>query len=241
MGGSTAPMNMSGMSMGGSSGGASPHAHMAMPGVVMGHAGGAHAINLLPEWLGIVGVGIFVLIAISHLRHLAMTTGERAPWHACHVLMAIGMGFMYAPAAIHAPAVSAAFWQVLFGVTGIVVAVWALVGTLRPPNLIWLQTAVGLGAMVYMWSPGSFAAPLTWFLVAYLVAEAGLWALDAYRRVDGSTPIIGLTMASVGYQGGAVTLEAAPAPLLGELNISVSMIGMTLGMAYMFVAMQLLA
>jgi hypothetical protein len=239
VGGSTTPMNMPGMSMGGSSSTASHHA--AMPGMVMGHAGGAHGVNLLPEWLGIVGVAVFVLIAISHLRHLAMTTGERAPWHACHVLMAIGMAFMYAPAAIHAPAVPATFWRVLFGAAGVVVAVWALGGTVRAPNLIWMLTAVGLGAMVYMWSPGSFAAPLTWILVAYLVAEASLWALDAYRRIDGSTPIVGLTMASVGYQGGAVTLEAAPAPLLGELNISVSMIGMTLGMAYMFVAMQLIA
>ena len=242
MGGSNTPMNMPGMSMGGSSSGGSQDAtHAAMPGMVMGHAGGAHGVNLLPEWLGIVGIVIFLLIAISHLRHLAMTSGERTPWHACHVLMAIGMAFMYAPAAIHAPTVPAALWRVLFAAAGVVAAAWALGGTARAPNLIWLLTAVQLGAMVYMWSPGSFTAPLTWILVAYLAAEAGLWALDAYRRVDGSTPIIGLTMASVGYEGGAVALEAAPASLLGDLNISVSMIGMTLGMAYMFVAMQLLA
>jgi hypothetical protein len=241
MGGSTAPMNMPGMSMGGLSSGASHHGQHPAPGMALAHSGAGHgAVNLLPEWLGIVGVAIFLLIAISHLRHLAMTSGERAPWHACHVLMALGMMFMYAPAAIDAPAVPAAFWRIVFAATGGVVALWALGGARRAPNLIWLLTAVDLGAMVYMWSPGAFTASLTWVLVTYLVAEAGLWAIDAYRRGDGGTPIIGLTMASAGADGGAVAVGALPAALLGDLDISASMIGMTLGMAYMFAAMQLM-
>ena len=211
--------------------------------MVMGHAGGSHGmINLLPEWLGIAGVAMFVLIALSHLRHLLMTSGERGPWHACHVLMAVGMAFMYAPAALHAPAVPMMFWRVVFAVAGVLAAVWALGGTRRAPNLIWLLTAVDLGAMVYMWSPESFVAPLTWILAGYLTAEAGLWAIDAYRRIDGGAPLVHLTMApaAAGYETGAVAVAAAPTSLLGDLNINVSMIGMTLGMAYMFIAMQLM-
>jgi hypothetical protein len=243
MGGSTTPMNMPGMSMGSSSSGGSAHSTMssAMPGMSMAHAGAHHTVNLLPEWLGIAGVVLFALIALSHLRHLAMTNGERTPWHACHVLMAVGMAFMYAPAALHLPSVPMTFWRVAFAVAGVIAAVWALGGAQRAPNLIWLLTAIDLGAMVYMWSPGSLVAPLTWALVAYLVAEASLWAVDAYRRIDGSTPIIGLTMAPAGIESGSVTLRAAPAALIGDLDISASMIGMTLGMAYMFVAMQLMA
>jgi Domain of unknown function (DUF5134) len=243
MGGSSMPMNMPGMSMGSSSSGGSRHVsvHSSMPGMVMGHTGGGHGVlNLLPEWLGIVGVAVFLLIALSHLRHLAMTSGERTPWHACHVLMAVGMAFMYAPAAIHPPAVPMTFWRTVFAVTGVVAALWALGGSGRAPNLIWLLTAIDLGAMVYMWSPGSFTASLTWVLVAYLTGEAALWAVDAYRRIDGSTPIIGLRMAPAGYETGTVTLAAAPASLLGDMDISASMIGMTLGMAYMFAAMQLM-
>jgi hypothetical protein len=213
---------------------------MNMPGMSMGHPGGHTTVNLLPEWLGIVGVVLFALIALSHLRHLAMTNGERAPWHACHVLMAIGMGFMYAPAALHLPAVPTAFWQTAFALTGTLAAIWALGGTGRAPHLIWLLTAIDLGAMVYMWSPGAPVAPLTWVLVAYLAGEATLWAVDAYRRIDGGTPILGLTLAPAGPDSGAVVVGAAPAALLGDLDISASMIGMTLGMAYMFAAMQLM-
>jgi hypothetical protein len=214
---------------------------MNMPGMSMGQPGGHATVNLLPEWLGIAGLVLFGLIALSHLRHLATTNGQRAPWHACHVLMAIGMCFMYAPAAIHLPAVPSSFWQVAFALTGTLAAIWALGGSDRAPNLIWLLTAIDLFAMVYMWSPSALVAPLTWVLVAYLVAEAGLWALDAYRRIDGNPPISGLTIATAGHQPGGVTVGAAPAMLLGDLDISASMIGMTLGMAYMLVAMQLMS
>lgn len=206
----------------------------------MSHTDGTHGmVNLLPEWLGVAGVAIFLLIAIAHLRHLAMTSGERGPWHACHVLMAIGMAFMYAPAALDLPAVSMLVWRVVFAVSSVLTAIWALGAARRVPSLIWLLTAVDLGAMVYMWSPDSFVTPLTWALVAYLTAEAGLWTIDAYRRVDGSVPIIGIM--TTGSKARTLALAAAPTSLLGDLNLSASMIGMTLGMAYMFVAMQLTA
>jgi hypothetical protein len=242
-------MNMPGMSIGGGgSDSAAAMTHVAssrdgMSGMAMSHASGGHGVvNLLPEWVAILGTIMFVLVALSHVRHLAMTGGERAPWHACHVLMAVATVFMYAPASFHAPAVPAMFWQSVFGVAALLSGVWALGGRGRAPNLIWLLTAVDLGAMVYMWSPGSLTAPLTWTLVAYLSIEAGLWAADAYRRVDGSAPIIGWSMAPAGYQSGEVMVSAtAPVSLLAGLDISASMITMTLGMAYMFVAMQLMS
>lgn len=216
-------------------------AHGGMAGMAMSHAAATHAtVNLLPEWLGILGTTLFVLVAVSHVRHLAMTGGQRAPWHACHVLTAIGMTFMYAPAALHAPDLPVAFWRSVFTVAAVIAAVWALGDTRRAPNVIWLLTAVDLGQMVYMWSPGLFTAPLTWLFVAYLTGEAGLWAVDAYRRLDGGSPVIALGMSATG-QTGAVTVGVAPAALLGNLDISVSMITMTLGMAYMFAAMQLMS
>lgn len=243
MGESTTPMNMLSMSVGGSSSGGMDHAASgsAMPGMAMSHGSAHGVVNLLPEWLGVAGVAIFALIAVSHLRHLTMTKGERGPWHACHVLMAAGMAFMYAPAAIDLPSIPMMFWRVAFAVAGVIAGLWALGDRRRAPNLIWLLTAVDLGAMVYMWSPGSWVAPLTWILVAYLASEAALWAVDAYRRVDGSAPIIGVTMVPAGIDSGAVAVTAAPASLLGDLDISASMIGMTLAMAYMFVAMQLIS
>ena len=85
-------------------------------------------------------------------------------------------------------------------------------------------------------------APLTWALVTYLSLEAGLWAADAYRRIDGSASIIGWSIAPAGYESGVITVSrSAPVSLLAGLDISASMITMTLGMAYMLVAMQLMS
>lgn len=246
MGGSSSSVKMPGMSMGGA--GSHPavatHSgsmHGGMGGMSISHAAGAHgAVNLLPEWLGILGAILFVMVAVSHLRHLAMTGGQRAPWHACHVLMAVGMAFMYAPGALHAPDVPAVFWRSVFAAAGVLAALWALGDTRRAPNLIWLLTAVDLGVMVYMWSPGAFTSPLTWALTAYLTGEAGLWAADAYRQLDGGSPIITLGMSATG-ETGVVRVAAAPASLLGGLDISASMITMTLGMAYMLAAMQVMS
>lgn len=218
---------------------------MSMPG--MGHAGGGHAAAAaIPEWLGALAAAAFLVVAVSHLRHLAGVCGQRRPWHACHVLMAIGMGFMYLPAQLDPLAIPSELWRIVFAVAGLLAAAWALTGAERSAVLLWLQTSIALGAMFYMWSSGQLGIPFSWLLVGYFLADAAMWAIDAYRRLDGSPPILGLSLlAAAGAGGGGdVTISAggvaeAATPLLGELDISASMIVMSLGMAYMFAVMQI--
>jgi len=218
-----------------------------MPGMHMAHGAGMHALNLLPLWMGIAWTVVFLAIAASHLRHMTQTTGQRRPWHSCHVLMAMGMAFMYAPAQIDPLAVPSAFWQLMFATAGIVAALWAITGVGRVSTLIWLLTSIDMAAMLYMWSGSRSAgtATVSWALAAYLLAEAAMWALDLYRRLDGATPVVswqllasepGATLSTTSIR----TETAASASLLGELDISASMIAMSIGMAYMLVAMQLI-
>ena len=195
----------------------------------------------MPEWLGIVGAAIFVVIAVSHLRHLATAVGQRRPWHACHVLIAVGMAFMYAPAAIDPLGIPARFWQIVFAVACVLAALWSMSGAQRTPTLMWLLTAVDLGAMVCMWTT-NVSASLRWALVVYLGVQASLWALDAYRRVDGAAPVINFSALSAAPAGVSMPVAATRVEsLLGDLDISVSMVLMSVGMAWMFAAMQLVA
>jgi Domain of unknown function (DUF5134) len=219
---------------------------MNMPGMQGGRSVGMHALNLLPPWMGVAWTVVFLAIGASHLRHMAQTTGQRRSWHSCHVLMAVGMAFMYAPAQIDPLAVPSAFWKLVFAAAGIIAAVWAISGVGRVSTLIWLLTSIDMAAMLYMWSGPRRAdtAPLTWLLTAYLLAEAVMWALDLHRRLDGATPIVSWRL--LASESGATvsaasiaTETAASGSLLGELNISASMIAMALGMAYMLIAMQL--
>ncbi len=219
-----------------------------MPGMQIDHGVAAQALNLLPAWMGAAWTVIFLVIAASHLRNMTQTTGQRRPWHACHVLIALGMAFMYAPPQIDPLTVPSAFWKLVFAAAGVIAAVWAIGGVGRVSMLIWLLSSIDLCAMIYMVSGPrrTDAAPVTGLLTAYVLGEAALWALDLYRRLDGMTPVVRwgilasesggtLSAASIGGDG------ASSGSLIGELDISASMIAMALGMAYMLVAMQLMA
>jgi hypothetical protein len=218
------------------------------------HDGGP-ALHLLPAWLGVAWAAVFVVISVSHLRHMVQTTGQRRPWHACHVLMALGMAFMFLPSNVDPLAIPAGFWKLTFATAGLIAAVWALGGVGRTATIIWLLTSIDLGAMLYMWSgagrPGD--AAVTWMLSGYLVGEALAWGLDLYRRIDGGAPLVSWQQLALDSGGGPATgsrgrgggvrvgstvVAAAEdaRSLLGTLDISASMVMMTIGMAYMLVA-----
>jgi hypothetical protein len=192
--------------------------------------------DILPEWLAIVGALFFVGILVIHARHVLDSQGQRRAWHSGHVLMALGMIFMFAPASIDHFDIPSGFWQLVFAnATGIALA-WILAQALsrQVVNLLWVVIASDLAAMVYMWSPGGFVSPVTWLLVAYFAAQTVLWATNLMRRADDLAVGRRFTVDS----SGALAASAAQ-PLVCDRDLRISVGGMTLGMAYMFAAMQL--
>lgn len=223
------------MQMNGSGG----HAEM-----LAGHAASSPGSpDLIPVWLGLLAVVALLAVAISHLRHLLETCGERRSWHLCHVFMAVGMAAMYVPASIDPGLVPAELWRLLFVAAATLAAgrwIAGLLGAMNQNNL-WALTALDLGAMAYMWSPASFASPLTWALVGYLALEAGLWGFSAHRVVDGGRSGLGLRLVAALPDGDTAQIaDSGARSLVGGLDISLSMSVMTLAMAYMLVAMQLI-
>jgi hypothetical protein len=221
--GSTAASHMSGM-----------HA-MSMGGVSMSM--GSHTTNILPNWLAVIWMLVFFLIIATHGRHVLESRGQRRWWHSGHVFMAIGMAVMFAPASVDYFHIPVGFWSLAFANAAIAILLWMLVQAFagRGANLLWLLMAFDLGAMAYMWSPAGFQAPITWLLVAYFTAQAVLWGTDRMRDFDERTIFGG---------GVSVTPEGALAasvaePLICFKDLRVSMAAMTIGMAYMFAAMQL--
>ncbi len=233
---STHTSAMSGMSMGAGHSSSSSVGGMSMTAV---HG----ATNILPEWLAIVWALVFVAIFVIHLRHVLDTHGQRRLWHSGHVLMAAGMAFMFAPTSIDHFNIPATFWQLAFANAAAVMVAWTLAQLLsgRAVNLLWIVIAVDLAAMVYMWSPNGFVAPVTWLLVAYFAIQAVLWATNTFRRLDRERQIPGISRIQINPGGTAsVAAVAAAEPLVCELDLRPTMTLMALGMAYMFAAMQLL-
>jgi hypothetical protein len=241
----------SGMTMSGSSSSSSSMPSMAHTGsTAASHAGGmhsmamggmsmsvgSHATNILPIWLAVLCTLVFFAIIASHARHVLESEGQRRWWHSGHVAMAIGMAFMFAPASIDAFNIPTGFWSLAFANGAIAIVLWMLVQALagRSTNLLWLLIAFDLGAMAYMWSPTGFQAPMTWLLVAYFAAQAVLWATNRMRDFDERTILGGAV--SVTPEGTLATSIAEP--LICFKDLRVSMAAMTIGMAYMFAAMQ---
>lgn len=203
----------------------------------MGLGGSSPWIGLSPAWLEMVSAIVFATVVLSHLRHMAQTDGQRRPWHACHVLMALSMICMYLPVLATHPAVGLAC-RVTLAAAGLLAAGWAIWGASGSVNPVWLLTALDLGVMLYMWSgtpSGATAAGAAAVLLVYLMANAGLWTLDAHRCLE-REPWLMRWLPAGDPRGQAVALPVGAgraSALLGDLDISASMVLMSLGMAYM--------
>lgn len=213
------------------------HAARGTPSGAMSMSAGHGTINILPAWLAVIWTLVFIAILVTHARHALESGGQRRFWHSGHVLMAAGMAFMFAPASIDHFDLPTGFWQLVFANGSLAVLAWVLSrGAARSAiNVLWLVIALDLAAMVYMWSPGSLQAPITWLLVAYFLAQGLLWGSDRMRSVDHLT--VWGSGASV-TPGGAIVMTAAE-PLVCFRDLRASMLTMTVGMAYMLAAMQL--
>jgi Domain of unknown function (DUF5134) len=224
-------VSMGGMSM--SHGGG----HATSVGGTVMHGGGPGTTNILPQWLAVIWTLAFIAIVVIHVLHLRDSTGQRRLWHSGHVLMAVGMAFMFAPASIDHFDIPSGFWQIAFADGALAILAWMLAQGLnaRAINVLWLTIAIDLGAMAYMWSPSGFQAPITWILVAYFAAQSLLWITNRMREVDHKALLGGSFSVT---PDGAVAMSAAE-PLVCFRDLRVSMFAMTLGMAYMFAAMQL--
>jgi MFS family permease len=167
-------------------------------------------------WVPFAWPLVFVGILASHIRHTVLMSGHHRWWHLTHCLMAVSMAYMFLPSSMDALGI-AAFWQLAFAAAAAAVLIWMAAARLHGQvvNRLWAIAFVDLAAMVYMWSMSSFIAPVTWALVAYFALQTVLWATD---RHDDSRHA---------------------EPLVGEMDLRLTMSLMSLGMAYMFAIMQI--
>jgi hypothetical protein len=240
-GAETSGMTMSGgpsMAHMGPSGASHGAMHMSMGGVSM--TAGSHTTNILPNWLAVIWLLAFLAIIVIHARHVLESKGQQRVWHSGHVFMAVGMAFMYAPASVDSFNIPSGFWSLAFANGAIAILLFVLVQLFagNATNLLWLTMAFDLGAMAYMWSPSGFQAPVTWVLVAYFTVQSALWASNRIRKFDERTIFGGGgTNIAVTPEGTMTATVAEPLICFKDLRVSMSV--MTLGMAYMFAAMQL--
>jgi Domain of unknown function (DUF5134) len=206
----------------------------------------------LPSWLGLTLATVFGVILIVHLYHaIALTRRERL-WHCVHVLMATGMIVMFAPTG------RMAAWNVV-GAVVFAVAVLTLGGLLvrerahsRHLGALWLVAAVDLAAMGYMFAMMDFR--LLWLTVAlagWFVVQATGWTSGrlyttlAHGGLGGAQPDRPVGTTAVRTLAGSAAKQPQPASRhqlhrgsSHQTVIRATLAVMSMGMAYMLIAMQ---
>ncbi|WP_170220741.1 DUF5134 domain-containing protein [Amycolatopsis cihanbeyliensis] len=178
-----------------------------------------HHTGILPEWLRVAWIVALCVVALLHTGHMWAMNGRRRYWHAGHVLMALGMVYMYLPHRVQP--VPAALAMALFGTATVLAVVVALVlwSRDRTVDLLWLLIAVEMSVMAYMFVPAAAqVVAIRYGLAAYLAGVGALWVLGRWDRHYLAGP--GAALES--------TRRASPA-------LRLSLATMAAGMSYMLV------
>lgn len=213
-------------------------------------------------WLRAVATAAFVVVLIVHLGHLAGHTRRGRAWHGGHVRMALGMIDMFAPTT--RMIVSAVVGEVAFAAAALTVGAFVVSELVRHGRVswLWLIAGVDLAAMGYMFAVSSTRLEcMAGLLVAWFAAQALGWttgALSTLADTDLSEPDTApasespetVTAATAAPSGPATRMlslkhtittitTAAHHGSAHSLSIRTSLMVMNLGMAYMFLAVQL--
>ena len=189
---------------------------------------GQHMLSLPASvfWIaGLCGVLAF------HCVHLARGCGECRALHGVHLVMLVGMLYVFAAMAFRVAPVSSGLWLGLYVATSAAVLAWIATRLAKrePLSGLWVLALAQQVAMIYMWAPMRDWAPVVSYGFAFYFALETLgWVIKA---------------SSLGVQSRLLLVTTGPAPagwasdsLLDEACMAV----MAASMAYMFLGMQLM-
>ncbi|MGH3438916.1 MAG: DUF5134 domain-containing protein, partial [Sciscionella sp.] len=190
----------------------------------------------LPLWLRIVATAAFGAVLVVHLWHIARCAGRERAWHSGHVLMALGMIVMFLPTS--GMIVSARGGQVVFAVAALGVGGSLLADAMRYRRVgaLWVVGCVDLAAMAYMFvMPSAPAEWLTGLAVAWFALQAFGWATG---RLGTMADLGGPRSAEVVGAAGTEVSVCSAHRQVSDRSVRATLTVMSLGMGYMFLAMQ---
>lgn len=209
----------------------------------------------MPPWLRIAATAAYVVVLIVHGWHLIGNTRRGRVWHSGHLLATLAMIVMFMPAT--KMIVPAAAGEVVFVVSALVFGALAAVESVRRgwPGALWLISAIDLAAMAYMFAMTSTRLGwLTGLLATWFVLQSLVWTAGGLNRLDrgldgprvagtadmeGQAPSAGRSLDTAVAITERSTVALVQHAAKHSLSVCGSLTVMSMGMAYMLVAMQL--
>jgi LysM repeat protein len=179
----------------------------------------------------VIWLAALFAVLVFHCRHLIFMRGQHRWYHASHVVMLVGMIYMYGSVAFGWHWFPEPMWLVVYVATSA-----AIIGGMmmrfeqrRSLRYLWILALAQQGSMIYMWMPMANWMPwLSYALAGYFTLETLAWLTRVWNKPVHSSAAIG--------GSGSMVMTLEPRSVLG--NICMSM--MAASMAYMFIGMQLM-
>jgi hypothetical protein len=165
---------------------------------------------------------------VFHCVHLSRGCAECRWLHGVHLVMLVGMLYMFAVMAFGVHVVPSGVWLAVYLATSAAILVWMAARLLKHESIgcLWILALAQQAAMVYMWAPMRDWVPAASYAFGfYFAVEALGWTIKAASR------------------GAFVFAAAGPTPATrpaGSLLDDACMTVMAASMAYMFLGMQLM-
>ena len=187
--------------------------------------------GLLSARASAVWIAALCVVLVFHCGHMIRMHGERRWYHCAHVVMLLGMLYMYASVAFGLELLPAHVWLTIYVATSaaIIIWIWERYRQRRSFGHLWIVALVQQGAMIYMWAPMNYWLPLvSYAFAAYFALETSAWLTRACVK-----PAPGAVVAGA---GGSVVMPLAHRSVRGDICMAI----MAASMGYMFVGMQLM-
>lgn len=183
-------------------------------------------------------LGLYAWVLSSHLIHVAYMRAQPRAWHLTHVLMSLGMLYMFTP--WHGDPLPMRYWQATFEVAAGAIALFVVMQWARghAVNLLWFVQLISMGAMAFMFALGGHASPtaraITYVLIAFYLLEPAGWSRRTFAEAD-EQRLSWVPFSVHPRPAGAVCASR----LCGRVPVDLALSGtvMGLGMAWMFAAM----
>ena len=129
-----------------------------MPPDMPAMTGSATDMSIMPGWVRLLWTIALLVVALLHVWHARVQSGQGRWWHGTHVVMALGMAAMYGADSMRQSRLDHWLTAVFAVVTVALVIVIVVVRQReRAVSMRWMATAIDSAAMTYMAAPHALA------------------------------------------------------------------------------------
>jgi hypothetical protein len=135
-------------------------------------------LDLSPLWVSVTWSVALAIVLLVHCAHFIRMRGQTRWWHFTHILMLLGMIYMYSAMAFHLRWIRPVDWRWFHAAVAAAILGWMIARSRRrrPFSFLWLLAWAQHVAMIYMWTPVElWPVGLTYALVAYFTLETLAW------------------------------------------------------------------